>query len=265
MAVKRKSRVRKPVGFNKHYFIKMALGVVLFTSATVLGLYVQKNWDAAVHNAEEFVAKTVGAKVEHIMVEGLVHADPVELKKALGLQRGESLVGFDSAKVRAQVEGLSWVKMATVERKLPSTVRVELFEYAPLARLQDAEGTFVINKNGDKIDEDASAFTYLPLLLGEGAADKASELFSLLMQSAEISKKLAQAEYIGDRRWNLGFESGVTVQLPERNPSHALSLLSRLNEKRRVLSMEGGMVDLRLEDRIVIRVPEGHKPGEQIL
>ena len=262
---KRQNRVRKPLQFDKHASIKGGLFLLVLLVVTGIGLFLNRHWTGAMHNMEEFVAKAVGAKVEHVMVEGLVNTDPVELKEAIQLGRGDSLVGFNSSETRARIEKVTWVKLASVERKLPDTIRVHVYEHMPLARLQDSEGMWVIDKHGRMIDESDERFEYLPLISGEGAAAKASELFVLLSETPKISEKVVQATYIGERRWNLGFESGVTVQLPEENPSMALSVLTRLDEKRHVLSMQGGVIDLRLEDRIVIRLKEGQTLDEKLL
>ena len=258
------NRLRRPLSI-KNKLLKLAGGLVVIAIATVGGNFVYNNTESVLADLEEFVAKTVGAKVEYIMVGGTEYTDPEKLKVALGMEKGDSLVGFDSRATRARVETLPWVRLASVERQLPSTIKIDIYEYHPLARLLDGDTVWVIDKNGHQIAEAGDRFDYLPQIDGENAAAEAAALFSLLEQAPKITQRVVKASFIGGRRWNVAYEGGVTVQLPEKNPQHALKILAEFDNKRHVLTLSGGMVDLRLEDRIVVRIPEGQKMTEKLL
>ena len=62
---------------------------------------------------------------------------------------------------------------------------------------------------------------------------------------------------VAGRRWDLHLEDGVVVKLPEVNPSAALAQLVKLNAERQLLARDVIVVDLRLPDRITVRLPEG--------
>ena len=208
-----------------------------------------------------FVAKATGAVVDKIVVSGAVYTGKEALQQALGLERGSSLVGFDAASARARLEALPWVRLASVERQLPDTVNVQVYEYVPLARLVENGKIWIINKAGDKIVADSdNRFPGLPLLQGDGAAKAAGELFTALTAWPQLQSQLREADWMGDRRWNLRFVSGVVVELPEDTPEHgvdtALALLAKLEDARHVLTLNAGEVDLRLPDRIVLRLPD---------
>ena len=66
-------------------------------------------------------------------------------------------------------------------------------------------------------------------------------------------KELTAAAYVGERRWDLGFKSGVQVQLPEEDPQQALKILVALNDERKVLAEKHGTIDLRIADRVILR------------
>lgn len=208
-----------------------------------------------------FVAKATGAVVEKIVVSGAVYTGKDDLQKALGLERGASLVGFDASAARARIEALPWVRLASVERKLPDTVEVSIYEHVPLARVVADGQIWVINKDGGRIIADsANQFPGLPLLQGEGAAQAAGALFAVLANWPQLLGQLREAQWVGDRRWDLRFVSGVVVQLPEDTgeygPAAALPMLAKLEETRHVLTLNAGQVDLRLPDRVVLRLPD---------
>jgi cell division protein FtsQ len=209
----------------------------------------------------DVIARASGAEVAHILVEGATYSTREDLAQALSLQRGDPLVGFSTLMARKRLEALPWVRLAAVERRLPNTVRVEIYEHTPLARVQEGETDWVINKDGDKIVPATDRFADLPLLAGAGAGGEAARLFALLQERHNLLNLLTRATWVGERRWDLTFKSGVTVQLPEKEAQRALAWLSRLDETRHVLTLAGGEVDLRLPDRITLRIPETAEAG----
>ncbi|MBI1308871.1 MAG: FtsQ-type POTRA domain-containing protein [Proteobacteria bacterium] len=208
-----------------------------------------------------FIAKATGATVQSVAVEGVVYTGKDELQQALGLQKGDSLVGFDASAARARIEALPWVRLASVDRELPANVKVTVYEYIPLARVVADGAIWVVNQEGDRIVTDAdNRFAGLPLLEGEGSATAAGQLFATLSAWPQLISQLREAKFVGDRRWDLRFVSGVTVQLPEATadygPADALPVLAKLEEARHVLTLSAGEVDLRLPDRVVLRIPD---------
>jgi cell division protein FtsQ len=205
--------------------------------------------------AEQKLAEALGAKVAKVVVEGATYTDGAVLLQTLGLQKGSSLVSFNAADARARLEALPWVRLAAVERRLPDTVRVEVYEHVPLARVDVNGEMWVINKDGEAIEPETPRFASLPVLEGQGAATAAAKLFAVLAEWPNLTGQLARASYVGGRRWDISFKSGVTVKLPEENPNLALRTLAELEKTRHVLTLNAGEVDLRIEGRVVLRLP----------
>jgi cell division protein FtsQ len=65
------------------------------------------------------------------------------------------------------------------------------------------------------------------------------------------------AVFVAGRRWDLHLENGVTVKLPEKDVSAALTQLVKLSAERQLLGRDVIVVDLRLPDRVTVRLPEG--------
>lgn len=240
----------KRIGQVSAVIVALGGGYALWSHRVVVGDF-----------AAAYVAEATGAVVEKIVVSGAVYTGRDDLQTALGLQRGDSLVGFDAGSARARIEQLPWVRLASVDRMLPDRVNVTIYEHVPLARLVADGQIWVINKDGKRIVADSSnAFAGLPLLKGDGAAAQAGTLFMHMANWPQLLSQLREAEWVGDRRWNLRFVSGVMVQLPEDSrefgAEQALPLLAKLEEARHVLTLNAGEVDLRLADKVVLRLPE---------
>ena len=82
-------------------------------------------------------AASTGLLVTDIQVEGREKTPDAMLRAALGVSRGDPLLGFSLEAARTRIESLTWVHRATVERRLPGTIVVTLQERPALRRLAD--------------------------------------------------------------------------------------------------------------------------------
>ena len=254
-ATHKKYRTQKNLKRNR--MVRLGVNVAFFAVLLGVGAFGYTQRAELMPTVIDVIARASDARVQHIQVSGVQLTTRDELSDQLGLQKGDSLVTFKTADVRRRLESLPWVRLATVERRLPDTVRIDVYEHVPFARIQVDDTVWVANKAGDLLVEDTPQFAGLPILTGAGAADQAPALFALLQSTPNFLAQLVEASRVGERRWDLRFKSGATVQLPEGNPQRALTWLKQLDETRHVLTLAGGDIDLRLEDRITLRMPEG--------
>jgi cell division protein FtsQ len=61
---------------------------------------------------------------------------------------------------------------------------------------------------------------------------------------------------VAERRWNLHLKNGVEVLLPEDRPEQALRILANLDRSKQLLSRDIVTVDLRLADRVTVRLSD---------
>ena len=94
----------------------------------------------------------------------------------------------------------------------------------------------------------------LPLVVGEGAGKNAADLFETLKPFDSVTKQMVAALRVGDRRWTLKLSSGVDVMLPDDGVADALKTLINLDRDRSLLQREIAAVDLRLADRVSVRI-----------
>jgi cell division protein FtsQ len=62
---------------------------------------------------------------------------------------------------------------------------------------------------------------------------------------------------VAGRRWDLHLDHGVTVKLPEKNVRQALATLVRIDAAEQLLSRDVIVIDMRLADRMTVRLPAG--------
>jgi cell division protein FtsQ len=202
-----------------------------------------------------------GLRVQDIRIEGRQKTPEGLLTAALGLHRGDPILGFSVVAARQRIETIAWVRSATVERRLPGTVVVQLVERSPFAVWQN-DGKFALVDRDGNIVTDSEVATFadqLPLVVGPGAPKAAAALLDLVANYPEIQSRMVAAVRIGERRWNLHMKNGADVLLPEGAEAAALARLDGLQAKHALLDRPLQTVDMRLPDRLVIR-PAVEKP-----
>jgi cell division protein FtsQ len=225
----------------------------LWRSGTIAAA-VEKSLAVALAGVDR-VSIVLGPVVEEVWVTGRNEAEKTELLAALGVQRGTPILRFDPAAARERVEGLGWVREATVRRSLPSEIHLHIVERKPLALWQHSGRMLLIGQDAVAItNRNLGRFNHLPLLVGEDAPRHAIRLFDVLAAEPDLEKRVVSAIRVGGRRWNLKLDNEVEVRLPEQDPLAAWSRLGRLEREQGVLSRDISVLDLRLPDRTVLRL-----------
>jgi cell division protein FtsQ len=196
-----------------------------------------------------------------VRVSGRTRTAPQAILDALGVAHGGPILALDPRAAKRRLEALPWVKRATVARLLPQRVRIDLVERVPMALWQLDGRLAVIDRDGRRIDGiDPQRYAQLPLVVGPGANAHARELLALLRRQETLERRVKAAVRVRERRWNMVLRNGVEVQLPADSPQRAWARLAEIERKHGVLQRDVRMIDLRLPDRMVVRMAPGSKP-----
>lgn len=197
----------------------------------------------------------LGLTVSDIMVEGRETTDRETILAALAAGLGTPILAVSPAYVKEQLEALPWVHTAVIERRLPGTIYVRLVERKPLALWQHSGKLDLIDHEGSVIPVTRlDRFAKLPLVVGEGAGGHAAELLAVLASNPDLAARVTAAVRVGDRRWNLRLDNAIDVLLPADETAAAWSQLAQLERSSAILKREVLAIDLRLPDRLVLRV-----------
>jgi cell division protein FtsQ len=195
-----------------------------------------------------------GLRVSDVVIEGRANTPEPLLRAAIGVNKGDPILGFSLEETRARIETIPWVEHATVERRLPGTVVVNLQERRPYAIWQN-QGKFVLVDRAGQVvaDQDVAQFRHLPLIVGLGAPGAAAGLLDALRDRPALEEKVSASVRVGERRWNLRMTNGTDVLLPEGHEVVALDRLIQLQQDHAVLDRPLVAIDMRLPDRLVFR------------
>lgn len=199
-----------------------------------------------------------GFEVDKVEVRGVQRMDELQVYNiALG-QVDRSMVNVDLSKVRQDLLQLGWVRDARVSRRLPDTLVVDIVEREPVAVWQHDGELALIDVNGTVLQPvSASKMPDLPLVVGPSANMETAGLSRLLEAAPSLKPMLAGATWVGNRRWDLHFQSGETLSLPEGDQlaSAALVNFARMDGVNHLLGRGVLRFDMRDPDRFVLRLP----------
>ena len=249
--------------------LRPALAGIVLLLALLAGVGLVRMLGRGANFSERFAdaAAGLGLRVQSVTVAGEHKTPDVLVQAALGVRRGDPILGFSVAGARARLETINWVKSAIVERQLPGTISVRLIERRPYAVWQH-DGRFVLvdEKGGMVTDSDVAAFAgQLPLIVGAGAPQAAARLLDALAARPALLARMAAAVRVGGRRWNLHLKNGTDVELPEGAEPQALARLAELQTAHALLDRPLRVIDMRLPDRLALRPYPAKVPGTDTL
>jgi cell division protein FtsQ len=171
----------------------------------------------------------------------------------------------DVSAIRRRLLQFGWIKDARVSRRLPDTLVIDIVERTPSALWQNQGQLALIDPEGVVLDRvPITKMPDLPLVVGPGANAHARELDALMADVPTLKPQLASATWIGGRRWDLNFQSGETVALPEGGDQAraALTKFAKADKSSGLLGRGVVRFDLRIPGKMIVRLSRA--PGDAI-
>jgi cell division protein FtsQ len=201
-----------------------------------------------------------GLSLQTVEVHGRGETRQADILGALGAARGAPLLGIDIDAMRERLSALPWIVSAEVERRYPDRLLVTVTEAEPMALWQRSQKLYLVSRAGKVIETaDLGRYAKLLVIVGDNAPERAEDLFDLLGQQPKLKERVTAAVFVGKRRWNLRFDNGIDVKLPEEDPAAAWSRLADLQNQYGLLEKDVRIIDLRLPDQVVLR--QAHPPA----
>jgi cell division protein FtsQ len=203
-------------------------------------------------------ANAAGFNIAAVAIAGERHLTREEILAAAGVTSRTSLLFFDVADARARLLTNPWIAEATVQKFLPDRLAISISERVAFALWQKEGRVGVIARDGTVLEPSVlRRYAHLPLVVGVGAETRASEFLAMLDRRPELRTNVGASVLVAERRWNLRLRNGVDVRLPEFDVEQALDQLAALERNARLSSRDITAIDLRLADRITVRLSDG--------
>jgi len=209
---------------------------------------------AAVAAAEQ--VGNAGFRVEGIEVTGAHHVSAMTVYSAALDQQSRAMPLVDVTGVRQRLLDYPWVADAQVSRRLPDKLVINIVEREATAVWQTHGELTLIDKDGHALERILpEQVGGLPLVIGDGANLEVGAYHALLDAAPALKPLVRAATWIGNRRWNLTFQSGETLALPEEEPAQALVKFAEVDGARTLLGKGWVRFDMRTPGQLVARKP----------
>lgn len=204
------------------------------------------------------LAADAGFVVRRVTVTGVERMNDAKVYNSVLERQDQPMPLVDLEEVRAGLLQLSWVKDARVARQLPDTLLIDIVERRPHAVLAKPDRLVLIDATGAELEPVSRANAKGMLVVsGPGAKMQVEQLGKLLDAAPALKPKVMAAEWVGNRRWDLTFDTAQVLALPEGSTESAAALIAfaKLDGGSRMLGGKVATFDMRAPGRIYMRVP----------
>ncbi len=204
------------------------------------------------------LAADYGFVVRRVTVTGVERMNDARVYNSVLRKQDQPMPLVDLQEVRSDLLQLSWVKDARVARQLPDTLLIDIVERKPHAVLAKPDRLVLIDATGAELEPVSKANAKGMLVVsGPGAKLQVEELGKLLDAAPALKPRVTAAEWVGNRRWDLTFDTRQVLALPEGGTESAAALISfaKLDGGSRMLGGKVATFDMRAPGRIYMRVP----------
>ncbi|WNV09060.1 cell division protein FtsQ/DivIB [Tardiphaga sp. 709] len=240
--------------------VGIAATVLMLTGSVAFGVVKGGHVDevvAAFQDTRNAAANAAGFRIASVILNGRKQLTQDEILAIGGVNGRSSLFFLDAAAVRDKLKANPWIADANVLKLYPNRLQIDVTERTAFALWQEDGRLSVIADDGAVLENYVSRrFMSLPLVVGKGADSNARDFLALLDRYPQVRSVTKAAIFVGERRWNLRLKDGLDIRLPEIDVGNALAMLSKLDKEDRLFSRDIVAIDMRLSDRLTVRLSE---------
>ena len=206
-----------------------------------------------------------GFTLKHVEIKGAQHVSRLDVYNIAFDQADSAMPLVDLEATRQRLLRFGWIRDARVSRRLPDTLVVDIVERKPAAIWQHNQQLALIDMDGMVLEPvKLDAMPDLPLLIGPDANQQAGTLARLVEAAPQLKPAMAGATWIGGRRWDLRFQTGEVLALPEgEDAAHrALARFAQIDQQNQLLGKGFVRFDMRIPGKLIARI--SGEPGSSV-
>ncbi|MBC2837296.1 cell division protein FtsQ/DivIB [Paragemmobacter straminiformis] len=191
-----------------------------------------------------------------VSVEGASTELAEAIRARAGLKLPASSFDLDLDAARARIEDLDAVAKAELRVRSGGVLQVLITERMPVMVWRTDDRIEMLDETGHRVASLGARADRadLPLIAGAGADKAAGEALEIFAAAQPVLPRVRGLVRIGDRRWDVVLDRNQKIMLPEHNAVAALERLIALDRAEDLLARDVLTVDLRNEERPVLRL-----------
>ena len=213
------------------------------------------------------MAETIGDAgftMKRVEIKGAERVSRLDIYNVAFDQPSMALPLVDLEATRERLLQFGWVTEARISRRWPDTLVVDVVERQPVAIWQNNRQLNLIDGEGVVLEPvRLESMPDLPLVIGPAANREVAALSALLEGTPHLRPQIAGATWVGGRRWDIRFQTGETLTLPEGDEAkRAILRFARMDQQTQLLGRGFVRFDMRDPRRMVVRV--SRQPGSTV-
>lgn len=176
--------------------------------------------------------------------------DLTAIAAAAAIAPGSRSYQINLDELNTRINAVPGVKESAVHRKPDGNLSVKVELYKAVALWTDGEHYYPLSADGTIVKQPKENRDEGNVVF-RGAVP--SDISEITKAAHNLLNDLDYLEWIEGRRWNLHTTGGITVLLPEKNPTDAIGSLIVLNNNHKILSKKLEIIDMRDSSRILVR------------
>ena len=241
--------------------VGIAASLVLLASALGYGVIKGQHLPDVIDwgkDARDAAANSLGFRIAEVSLSGGKEVSREEILTTAGVTGRASLLFLDADAARARLMANPWIADAAVLKLYPDRLQISITERHAFALWQKDGHVKVIAADGTVLEPYVERrYVKLPLVVGKDAQHQARDFLDVLARYPEITSRVRASILVAQRRWDVLLKNGIDVELPETNAATALRRLVAFDRDKKLLSHDITIVDLRLPDRVTVRLSDG--------
>jgi cell division protein FtsQ len=206
-----------------------------------------------------------GFTMSRVEINGANRVSRLDIYNVAFDQPSMAMPLVDLAATRARLLEFGWVKEARVSRRLPDTLVIDVIERRPAAIWQHNQALNLIDSEGVVLEPvRLEAMPDLPLVIGPAANRHLGTLGALFAAAPHLRPQISGASWVGGRRWDVRFQTGEVLALPEGDEAANRAILNfaRMDQQTQLLGRGFVRFDMRIPGRFIVRV--SREPGSSV-
>lgn len=172
------------------------------------------------------------------------------LVSAAGVTRGTLVTGNDLAAINERINAVPGVRNCATLRRPNGNISIHVQLERAVALWTDGENYFPLSADGTIVKRPTEIRDEETVLF---RGNLPSDISEITKSAHNLVGYIDYLEWIEDRRWNIITTGGITVMLPERDPTAAIANLIILNNNHGLLSKQIKILDMRDPSRILVK------------
>jgi len=215
--------------------------------------------------AAAYIANSAVFNVKHIEIRGISQVKADEVLTLLDIEKGDNILSWDMNEARKRLQKHPWIKELSISRNfVPASIEVVVQEHKAAATLFLKDRPYLISEEGLVFISSPSTYYGLMIQAEDYTRQDMKEGLDQILNKAIAAAKLVQSK--GLEVNDLVIEPGGLVDIRLKN-GISLTIFGEMTPAKVDRAMktmakmkppEGTVMDLRCDDKIVLRYRGSH-------